>query len=103
MIPSLVNTLLQVPLDRAGAEVELGADLRVRSAVAGEPGDVLLLRRELVACLVEALAHLGAGGQQLVPGALGERVGAHGDERVVCAPQLFARVDAPVARRSHSP
>src|SRR5215207_10667099 len=50
--------LLQVPLDRAGAEEELGADLRVRPTVAREPGDVLLLGSELVARVVAALAHL---------------------------------------------
>jgi hypothetical protein len=34
--------LAQVPFDRARAEEQLGADLRVRQAVAGEPGDLLL-------------------------------------------------------------
>ena len=85
-----------MPLDRAGAEVELRADLRIRPAVAGESCDVLLLRRELIARLVEALAHLRAGGQQLVPRAFGERVGVHGDERVVCTPELLACVDASI-------
>jgi hypothetical protein len=32
-----------MPLDRAGADEELHADLRVREAVAGEPGDLVLL------------------------------------------------------------
>ena len=42
-----------------------------------------------------ALAHLLARGEQLMPGAFGERVGAHGDERLVRDPQLLASVDAP--------
>ena len=49
--PELGEHLAQVPLDGARAEEQLGADLRVRQAVAGEPGDLLLLRRELVARL----------------------------------------------------
>src|SRR3954454_14873817 len=45
--PELVEHLVQMPLDGAGAEVELRADLRVRPALAGQPGDELLLGREL--------------------------------------------------------
>ena len=45
----------------------------------GEPGDLLLLRRELVARLGAALAHLLARRQQLAAGALGERL--HADRR----------------------
>ena len=41
--------LAQVPLDRARAEEELRADLRVRQAVASEPGDLRLLRGQVVA------------------------------------------------------
>src|SRR5580765_3942865 len=40
--------LAQMPFDRARAEEELRADLRVGVPIAGEPGDVLLLRRQLV-------------------------------------------------------
>src|SRR3954447_11664272 len=72
--------LLEVPFDGARAEEELGADLRVRPPVAREPGDVLLLRGELVARVVAALAHLLAGGQQLVAGTFGEPRGAHRQE-----------------------
>src|SRR6478752_2049194 len=56
--------LLEVPLDGARAEEELGADLRVRPPLAREEGDVLLLGRELVAGVLAALAHLLAGGEQ---------------------------------------
>ena len=38
--------VVQVPLDRARADKQLRADLWVGQAVAGEPGDLLLLRRE---------------------------------------------------------
>src|SRR6478736_2557755 len=88
--------LVEVPLDGARAEEQLRADLRVRPACLGQPRDVLLLGRQLVARLVDALADLAAGGPQLVPGALGETVGAHGDERVMCTPELLASIDAPV-------
>src|SRR5205814_1180132 len=93
--PELGEHLVQVPLDGAGAEVELRADLGVRPALAGQPRDELLLGRELVARPRGALAHLRARGEQLVPGAFGERVDAHGDERVVGSLKLLARVDAP--------
>ena len=94
--PELGEHLVQVPLDGPRAEVELGADLRIRPAVAREPGDVLLLWRELVAGRVEPPAHLRAGGLQLVPGALGERVGAQRDERLVRRAELLAGVDAAI-------
>src|SRR5262245_17811935 len=44
----LAEDLVQVPLDRARTEEQLGADLRVGEPVAGEPGDLLLLRREVL-------------------------------------------------------
>jgi len=37
-----------VPFDRAGADEKLGADLRIRQAVPGEPRDECLLLRELL-------------------------------------------------------
>ena len=40
----LGEDLAQVPFDRARAEVQLHADLRVGAAVASQPGDVGLLR-----------------------------------------------------------
>ncbi len=44
--PQLAEHLVQVPLDGARTEEQLGADLRVGQAVAGEPRDLLLLRCE---------------------------------------------------------
>ena len=54
----LGEDLAQVPFDRARGQEQLGADLGVGAAVAGQPGDLLLLRREPVARLGAALAYL---------------------------------------------
>ena len=59
--PELHEHLLQVPLDCAEADEELGPDFRVRAAGEGESGDVLLRRGELVAGVVSALADGLAG------------------------------------------
>src|SRR3954454_21743272 len=91
----LGEDLLEVPFDRAGAEEELRADLGVRAPVAREPRDLVLLRRQLVARVVAALAHLLARRQQLVPGALGKPVRAHREQHLARDPQLLARVDPP--------
>jgi hypothetical protein len=63
----------QVPFDGARADEQLGADLRIRAAVAGEAGDLGLLCGELVERLDGAFASGFAGGQELARGALGER------------------------------
>src|SRR6185437_14721875 len=85
----------QVPFDRARADEQMGADLRVGQAVAGEPGDLLLLRRELAARLGTALAYLFTRRQQLAAGALGERLHPDRGEHVMGRTQLFARVGTP--------
>src|SRR6516225_1208456 len=64
----------QVPLDCACADEQLGADLWVRQAITREPGDLLLLRRELVARPGAAFPHLLAGCHQLTAGAFGKRL-----------------------------
>src|SRR5579859_6880327 len=66
--------LAQVPLDGARRQEQLGGDLRVRQAVAGQPRDEGFLRRELVRGLGGACAYGLAGGVQLPAGALGERL-----------------------------
>ena len=58
--------------------------------------DLRLLGGEHVARLRAASAHRLAGGQQLAPGALGERLGPDLAEHLVGGAQLLARVDAPV-------
>ena len=60
----------------------------------GEPGDVRLLGRELVAGVVAAFAHLLARGQQLAAGALGEPFHADPVEQLVRGSQLRPRIDA---------
>ena len=89
---SLVNTLRRCHSTVRGLMNSCGADLGVRQSVAGEPGDLRLLRREHVARLDRALAHRLAGGQELAAGALGERLGADAAEHLVGGAQLLARV-----------
>jgi hypothetical protein len=93
--------LAQVPLDRAGNQVEPAADLRVCVSVPGQAGDLRLLRRQLRVGLARGLAHRLAGGQQLAAGARGERVGSDADEDFVGATEFLTRVQP--ARRSDSP
>src|SRR5690349_6206893 len=81
-----------MPLDGSGADEELGADLGVRQAPDGEARDVLLLRRELIAGVVSALADCLAGRKQLVLGAPREPFGADLVEHLMCRAQLLARV-----------
>ena len=88
--------LAQVPFDRARGQEQLRADLRVRQAGAGQPGDLLLLRRELVARIGVSLSHLLARGDQFPARALGERLHAHRCELIMGGTELGARVDAPL-------
>jgi hypothetical protein len=85
-----------VPLHRARAEEELGPDLRVRLPAGGQARDLGLLRGQLVERLDRALTHGLAGGQQLAPGALGERLHADVREHHVRDSQLLTGVDATV-------
>src|SRR5262249_677114 len=91
----LGENLAQVPFDGARGQEQLRADLRVSAAVSGQPGDLLLLRRELLAGLSGASAHLLARGDQFPAGALGERLHADRGEHVVGRAQLLARVEPP--------
>ena len=85
-----------MPFHRAGADEQLGADLRVGVARDGEPGDVRLLGRKRGGRLDRALAHRLAGGRQLVPRAFGECLHAHRGQHVVSGPQLLTGVCAAV-------
>ena len=80
-----------MPLHRARAEEELGADLRVRQAIPGEPGNLLFLGCELLANLGASLANLFAGCEQLAAGSLSEALHPDCDERAVSGPQLLTR------------
>jgi hypothetical protein len=78
VMPSLLNT----------------ADFGVRQALAGESGDLRLLRSELVAGLDCAFADALAGGQELSLGPRGERAGAHAGEHLKRRAELFSGVEA---------
>ena len=82
--------LAQVVLDRARADEQLGADLRVRQPVASEPRDLSLLGGECIACLVRAFARSLAGGRQLAAGALRERLHPHLTQHLVSGAELLA-------------
>src|SRR5581483_7746500 len=69
----LAEDLAQVVLDRARADEQLGADLRVGVSVAGQPRDLELLGREVVARVRGDPPHGLAGGEELAAGTLGER------------------------------
>src|SRR5215207_5162435 len=77
--PEFGEHLAQVPFDGAWAEEQPRADLWVRQSLACQLRDMPLLCREFVARLGAALAHMLAGGHELLAGALGERV--HPDRR----------------------
>src|SRR5580693_7920056 len=86
--------LAQVPLDRARADEQLGADLRVGLPLTGEPGDLRLLGGELLAHLYSVRADRLPGGKQLTASALRERLEAHRGAHPVGRTQLLARVEA---------
>src|SRR5918995_1260758 len=89
----LAEDVAQVPLNGAGADEQLRADLGIRAPIARQAGDLRLLRGELVARLHRALTDRLARGQQLAARALGERCSAHRGEHLVRHAQLLARID----------
>src|SRR5262249_30252563 len=92
--PELCQHLVQMPLDGAGAQVELFSDLRICTSVAREPYDVLLLGGEIIASVIAALADPLARRQKLASRALGEPYSAHRDECLVRLAKLLARIDS---------
>jgi hypothetical protein len=78
----LAEHLAQVPFHGAGPDEQLCADLLVGPSLASQPGDFLLLRSEVGAGFVRALAHPLPRGPQLPARADGEGVRAHGGERL---------------------
>src|SRR5579863_6940006 len=72
----LREDLAQVVFDRTGAEEQPGGDFRVGQADAGQPGDLGLLRGELVARIDVVLAGGLARGGQLAAGSPGESLQA---------------------------
>jgi hypothetical protein len=65
----------QVPFDGARADEQLRTDLRVRPAESSEPGDLGLLRCELLAGVGSTCPCRYAGGEQLPAGPLAESLG----------------------------
>src|SRR5262245_127745 len=83
-----------MPLYGARAEEHPPGDLGVRRTVAGQPGDLPLLRGQLISPLQRPLAHLLACRQQLTPGPLAEALHADRREPVVGRAELLPGVDA---------
>src|SRR5437868_11434281 len=88
--------LVQVVFDGSRADEELSPDLGVRVTLRREPGNLCLLRSELVARVDRALARRLARRKQFACGARAKRFGAHGGEQLVRRAQLLAGVDAAV-------
>ena len=101
--PELGEHLAQVPLDGARAEEQLRADLGVRQAVARQPGDVLLLGVSSSRVSSRRLRTFSPVASSSWRARSANASAPIGGERLVRGPQLFARVDAPPSRRSHSP
>src|SRR4051795_4820194 len=80
-----------MPFDGAGAEEQAGADLGIRQALAGELGDLSLLRGEVVASLGDPPADLLARGAELSISAFRERLHAHRAQLLVRDAELGAR------------
>src|SRR5260221_13870492 len=96
----LGEDLAQVVLDRARADEQPGADLRVGQPLPGQPRDLSLLGGQRMTGLAGwragglrgALADGLAGGPQLAAGALGERPGSHRLEHLAGGAQRLARI-----------
>jgi hypothetical protein len=82
--------LAQVVFDGAGGQEQLRPDLRVRPAVAGQPGDEGLLGGQLDGALDGAPGHGRAGGEQFPAGALGEPGHAQPGQQLVRGAELLA-------------
>ena len=81
-------------LDSAGADQQLGPDLRVGVSVRSKARDLGLLGRERVTGLGRAAAHGLARREQLTTGALGEGVCAEAGKEFVRCAQLLTSGDA---------
>src|SRR6185295_7800030 len=81
--PQLDEHLPQMPFDGTGGDEQFRSYLRIGVTVSSQPGDVLLLRGELMVGINSPLAHLLACGEQLSACPLGEPVSTHGCEHLV--------------------
>ena len=103
LIPSFVNTLRRCYSTVRGLMNSWAPISGFVSPSRASRATCASCARQRVERLDGALAHRLAGGQQLAPGALGERLAADAGEHLVGRTQLLARVHAPASRRSHSP
>src|SRR3954451_9932828 len=96
----LAEDLAEVVLGSPRADEQPGGDLRVREAIAGQARNLDLLGRQVLACVVGALAGAFAGRHQPASRAPRERLYLHRAEH------LAGETRAPPrrrSRRSHSP
>src|SRR4029077_17379077 len=89
----LPEHLPQVVFDGARTDEPLGGDLSVGVPLCDEARDLRLLWGELVQGCRGAFRSVVACRPTVVASPFGERLHAGGGEEVVCAPQLFARVE----------
>jgi hypothetical protein len=94
-MPSFGEDLVQVVLDRAGADEQSGPDLRVGEPVARQLRDPVLLGCQPGPRLGPPAARRLAGRAQLVPSPGGERLEPHLREQVLRHAQLLARLQPP--------
>src|SRR3954454_5595490 len=90
----LPERLVQVVLDRARADEELGGDLSVRASARRQAGDLLLLWRQIIDGVGGVTASMLACRFQLDSRALSERLDAERVEQAARRPQLLARIEA---------
>src|SRR5512132_3720876 len=83
----------QVPLDGASTQEQAGSDVRVGEPVAGELGDLTLVRGEIVAGLGDPPTCLLTRCEELATGAFGERPHPHRREQLMRKVELGARVE----------
>jgi hypothetical protein len=93
----------QVVLDRARADEQPGADLRVGEPMPGQPRDLGFLGGQLNGRLDGVLARGLACRLQLAPGQLGEPSDAHRVQHLVNGARLLRASPQRRSRRSHSP
>jgi len=82
-----------VVLDRAGADEQPRADLRVRQALPGQPRDLRLLGRQLNGRLDGPLTRGLPGGLQLTPGPFGKGPDTHRVQHLVGRAQVLPRLN----------
>src|SRR5690349_20815251 len=89
------ENLPKVILNSSCADIEPRADFRVRQSIERQPGNLSLLRRQLVATGGDrALAGLLTSGLKLTPGPFGECLHSHRVEHAVRSAQLCPRFGA---------